>query len=167
MQAPAAEADAQNAIAVTGTRVRAPNLAARRGDWNACTVDDPAGSLSACRKAVARAVKGAAAQADLAEGLSRAWQGDTDAAIAALGRAIAAAPKSAFAYLNRGLAYRGSGDLDRALADLDRAVKYAPSEARTYYNRSVVLRERGAVARARRDEERAAELDPVYAGIVP
>jgi tetratricopeptide (TPR) repeat protein len=151
---------------VTGTRVRAPNLGARRGDWNACTVEDPGRSLPACRKAVARAVKGASAQADLAEGLDLAWRGETDEAVAAFGRAIATAPKSSFLYLNRGLTYRRSGDLDRALADLNRAVDYAPGEARTYYNRSLILRDRGAVARARRDEERAVDLDPRYAEIV-
>jgi tetratricopeptide (TPR) repeat protein len=148
-------------IVVTGTRVAAP----RRGDWNACTVDDPGRDLANCRKRLGRAARGEAAE-QLAEGLGRAWQGETGAAIAAFDRTIASAPQSAFAYLNRGLAWRRSGDLGRALADLDRAVKYAPGEARNYYNRSLVLRAQGATARARRDAERAVELDPSYADVV-
>jgi tetratricopeptide (TPR) repeat protein len=148
-------------IVVTGTRV----AAARRGDWNACTVDDPGRSLAECRKRLSRAAKGEAS-AHLAEGLGHAWGGETVEAIAAFDRAIASAPTSAFAYLNRGLARRRSGDLARALADLDRAVKYAPGEARNYYSRSLVLRQQGATTRARRDEERAVELDPAYAGVV-
>lgn len=167
--APLAEAEARTendnaSVVVTGTRVRA----IPRGDWNACTVDDPARSLSKCRKQVDRAYKrpAAAAAVQVSEGLSRAWEGDTDAAIAAFDRAIAIAPKSALAYLNRGLAWRRNGDLGRALADLDQAVKLAPREARTYYNRSLVLRAQGAAARARRDEERALDLDPRYGDVV-
>ena len=153
--------DAAANIVVTGTRVAAPS----RGDWNACTVDDPGRSLDACRKRLARAAKGEAA-ARLAAGIGHAWAGETDSAIADFDRAIAAAPTSAAAYLNRGLAWRRSGDLGRALADLDRAVKYGPGEARNYYNRSLILRQQGAAGRARRDEERAIELDPAYAEVV-
>jgi len=167
-------AEAGQGIVATGTRAAPANRAQareqapRRGDWNACTVDDPDRNLAACRKIVRRALKGAPAQAqsDLADGLNLAWQGETGEAIAAFDRAIAAAPGSAFAYLNRGMAYRHRGDLERALADLDRAVDHAPAEARVYYNRSLVLRASGAVARARRDEQRAVELDPAYAGLV-
>jgi tetratricopeptide (TPR) repeat protein len=163
-RAPAAAqpfASDESNIVVTGSRVATP----RRGDWNACTVDDPGRSLDACRKRLGRAAKGDAA-AHLAAGLGHAWGGDTDEAIADFDRAIASAPGSAFAYLNRGLAWRRSGNLDRALADLDRAVKYGPGEARNYYGRSQILRQQGATGRARRDEERAIELDPAYAQVV-
>ena len=156
-----ADANDASSIVVSGTRIAGP----RRGDWNACTVDDPGRDLASCRKRLDRAVKGEAAE-HLVEGIGHAWEGDTDEAIAAFDQAIASAPRSAFAYLNRGLARRRSGDLGRALADLDRAVTIAPGEARNYYSRSLVLRQQGAAARARRDEERAVELDPSYAEVV-
>ncbi|HEU0100452.1 MAG TPA: tetratricopeptide repeat protein [Allosphingosinicella sp.] len=177
-------------VVVTGTRIRRPNLnsavpvtsigseefasdrraarAARRGDWNACTIDDPGRSLDRCRASAATLARGARgrASAPLADGLDRAWSGDLEGATAAFDRAIELAPRSSTAWLNRGLAWRRRGDLDRALADLDRAVLYAPGDARAYYHRSLVLRERGDLRRARADEERAVQLDPRYAPLV-
>jgi hypothetical protein len=174
-------------IVVTGSRIRRPNLessvpittvggeefsargaASRRGDWNACTVEDPRRELSACRRDVGSVSRGASgkAGAHLGDGLSRAWERDWEAAIAAFDRAVALAPRSSAAYLNRGLAWRSRGDLDRALADLDRAILYAPQAARGYYHRSLVLRERGDLRRARSDEARAVELDPAYERVV-
>jgi hypothetical protein len=181
----AAEADGE--VVVTGSRIRRPNLEStvpitsvgddsisvtgsrmRRGDWNACTVDDPRRDLSACRRDVATVARGASgkAAAPLADGLSRAWEGDLEAAVEAFGRAAELAPRSAAAYLNRGLARRRLGDSGGALADLDRAVANAPQAARVYYHRSRLLRERGESRRARADEERAVELDPSYAELV-
>lgn len=179
--APAGAAGENDQIVVTGTRIARPNLTSsspvtvvgdlgessarsaraapsRRGDWNACTIDDPGRSLAACRKSADPAT--AAAQLD--DGLSRAWEGDLDSAIASFDRAIELAPRSSAAYLNRALAWRRRGDLDRALADLDRAVRYSPRAARYYYHRSLVLRQRGDDRRARADEERAVALDPRY-----
>jgi hypothetical protein len=183
--APAA-ADAEE-IVVTGSRIRNPDLgsplavtsiggeefdragkADRRGDWNACTIDDPRRDLRACRSDVASVARGASgkASAPLAEGLSNAWKGDLEAAVAAFDRAIQLAPRSAAAHLNRGLARRRLGDGDRALADLNRAVTYAPQSARVYYHRSLLLRERGEARRALADERRAVELDADYAELV-
>lgn len=177
-------------VVVTGTRIRNPNLASsipitvvgednitvtgtrsnyaaprRRGDWNACTIDDPGRSLAACRKRGDRAAKAASsgAAAQIAEGLSRAWEGDLDSAIASFDRAIEIEPRSSAAYLNRALAWRRRGDLDRALADLDRAVRYSPRAARYYFHRSLVHRQQGDNRRALADEERAVALDPRYA----
>jgi hypothetical protein len=152
----------ESAIVVSGTRIQRRSPA--RGDWNACTVDDPGRSLERCRKLVDRAQKGEAGRASgpMGDGLSKAWEGDVEGAIRAFDRAVEAAPRSSAAYLNRGLAYRRSGDLDHALADLDRAVRYAPASARAYYNRSLVLRQLGDTRRARADEQRAAELDRRY-----
>jgi tetratricopeptide (TPR) repeat protein len=154
-------------IVLTATR-RGNAKASQRGDWNACTVDDPKQSLSGCRSLVNPAAMGAAGQAAarIADGLALAWEGDIEAAIGRFDQAIAIAPKSAFAYLNRGLAKRRIGDLDGALADLDRAVLHARTSARAYYNRSRVLRERGDARRARADEGRAVDLDPDYGEIV-
>ena len=158
-----AESD-DGAITVTGTRSRyaAPR---RRGDWNACTVDDPGQSLAACRRlgdAAAKRASGAAA-ARMAEGLSQAWDGELEAAIASFDRAIELSPRSSAAYLNRALARRRLGDLDGALADLDRAVRFSPRAARYYFHRSLILRQRGDHRRAEADEERAVALDPRYA----
>jgi tetratricopeptide (TPR) repeat protein len=192
---PAADAAAETSggdITVTGTRIQRPNLesampvtsvgseefragdrraaarAARRGDWNACTIDDPGQSLERCRGpigTVARGARGEAAE-PLSDGLASAWKGDFEGATASFDRAIALSPRSSTAWLNRGLAWRRLGDLDKALADLDRAVLYAPNDARAYYHRALVHRERGDPRRARADEERAVQLDPRYAPLV-
>lgn len=139
-----------------------------RGDWNACTIDDPKRSLAACKSLVNPAAKGVKGQADsyLADGLSLAWQGNVDRAITAFDRAIMINPKSSLAYLNRGLAWRRKGEGERALADLDRAVKLAPNMARSYYSRSLVQRDRGNNRRAKADQSRAMDLDPEYEAVI-
>ena len=88
------------------------------------------------------------AAARIADGLSRAWQGDLDGALAAFDRAIAADPRSALAHLNRGLIWRRRGDLKKAEADLDRAVAYAPTSPQARFHRDRVLREAGAAGAA-------------------
>ncbi|HEX8223458.1 MAG TPA: tetratricopeptide repeat protein [Allosphingosinicella sp.] len=166
-------------IVVTGSRIARPNLqsaspltvvesagaataarasaarSARRGDWNACTIEDPRRSLSGCQ-----------VPAEAADGLERAWKGDWQGAARAFDSAVAAAPRSSPAYLNRGLARRRAGELEAALADLDRAVRFSPRTARYYYHRGRVLRQLGDSVRARADEARAVELDPRYAALV-
>ncbi len=166
---PAARAEAaelSDEVVVTGAaRSRA---APRRGDWNACTVDDPQQSLSGCKRWVNPGAKGAAgvAAAHLADGLARAWQGEWERAIGAFDQAIALQPKSAFAYLNRGLARQRNGEPARAAADLDLAIRHAPYAARGYYSRSLLRRERGDARGAAADAERAVELDPRYAAVL-
>lgn len=159
----AQNADALQDIIVTSVR-RNPAWLEGRGDWNACTVNDPDQKLTACRQFVNPAGKGKSgvAAAHLADGLAHAWRGDPDAAIAEFNEAIIAAPRSSFAYLNRGLAFQRRGDQDKALADLNKAVRYAPHAARTYYNRSILLRERGDAKRADADLQRAIDLDSRY-----
>jgi tetratricopeptide (TPR) repeat protein len=154
-------------IVVTGL-ARSAARRAGRGDWNACTVNDPSQRLSACKKLVNPAAPGPAGQAaaHIADGLSLAWRDDLDGAIAAFDQAIAASPRLSFAYLNRGLAYAQKGELARALADLDQAVRYAPGAARNYYNRSLLWRRRGDTRRAEADETRAVDLDPRYEAVV-
>jgi tetratricopeptide (TPR) repeat protein len=161
----AAAADEANSdVVVTGARIAGRDPYAARGDWNACTVNDPEQSLRGCRGAVGIGAKGQAgeAAASLSQGLALAWQNDWRGAIAAFDRAIALKPKSAFAYLNRGLAYQREGNLARAAADLDLAIKYAPYAARGYYNRGLLRRERGDVRGANADAARAAEMDSGY-----
>ncbi len=164
-----AEAKKMDSFAAGGRNKPAAMARARTDDrstvdqaaWNACTINDPARSLSACRQLIKPGAKGSEgrAAAHLADGLSLAWQGDIDRAIAALDRAIAIAPKMSAAYLNRGLAYQRQGDTRRALSDLDQAVRLAPRMAQGYYSRSQVLRQRGDVARANADRARAMALD--------
>jgi tetratricopeptide (TPR) repeat protein len=127
------------------------------GDWNACTVNDPARSLESCTEL---------SSGPVAEGLSRAWRGDLDGAIAAFDQAIAGSQQPGLAYLNRGLVYERRGDHDRALADLDRAVRQAPGSARAYYNRSLALYRNGDKDRAAADADRATELDPRYGAVI-
>jgi hypothetical protein len=162
-----AAADMAESVVVTARR-RATPKPVGRGDWNACTVNDPGHSLSGCKTLFDPGAAGPAgrAAAHLADGLSRAWQGDFDGAIAAFDQAIDIAPRLSFAYLNRGLAYQHRGELDRAIADLDRAVRYAPGVARGYYNRSLLLRQRGDADRASTDEDRAVRIDPRYDAVV-
>jgi tetratricopeptide (TPR) repeat protein len=166
----AAESDNGAAsIVVTGSRVgKAAANAARRGDWNACTVDDPDRRLDRCERQVNPKAKGDAgrAAARIADGLEKAWAGDMDAAIAAFDAAIAIRPEDAFAHLNRGLALRQRGEIEQAVAEYDAAIRYAPQEARGYYHRSVALRAMGETKRAERDEERAVSLDSRYEELV-
>lgn len=176
MAARTAEArDEAEAVVVTGSRIAASGFARRaeakrvrsvaraagNGAWDACTVRDSAQNLSACKNLVdpgARGRNGRAA-AQVADGLSAAWRGDYDAAIAAFDRAIDQSPRLAFAWLNRGLAREQKGDTARALADLDKAVRLAPNTARVYYQRSLFLGRQGDARSARADWERAARLD--------
>lgn len=151
-------------IVVSGTRATRSRAAAMRGDWNACTVNDPQQSLPRCKRLVDTGKKGSAgvAAAHLADGLTRAWQQEWRGAIDAFDKAIALEPRLAFAYLNRGLAWQHEGELERAGADLDLAVRYAPRAARGYYNRSLVRRQRGDERGARADLARAVDLDSRY-----
>lgn len=157
---------AEESVVVTGARIAARGTP-RRGDWNACTVNDPSRTLSRCKKLANVGAKAVRAQADahLSDGLKQAWDGDLDGAITAFDQAIAVAPDLSVAYLNRGLAYDRQGESARAIADLDRAVRHAPQSARAYYNRSLLLRKQGDTKRADVDEQRAINLDARYQAI--
>lgn len=151
---PAASASATDNIVVTGALRRASNGSV------ACTLDDPRQDVSLCKAWInpgAHGDKGRAA-AHVADGLTRAWQGDMHGAIEAFDAAIAVAPKMGIAYLERSQAYARLGDTDRALDDADKAVRYAP-DARTYANRAALWRQRGEAGKARADERRAAALE--------
>lgn len=148
------------ATRVNGNEARAARAASRRGDWNACTIDDPRQSVDACRKRVDPATP-------LGEGIVKAWEGDLDGAIGAFDRAIAAQPRKAAAWLNRGLAHAREGDYDKALADLDRVIRIEPGAARNFYHRSVVYRGLGDTRRADRDATRALEMDSRYRDLIP
>lgn len=155
-------------VVVTGSRVRRPDMASRRGDWNACTVDDPAQSLAGCGALANAGAKGdeGRAAARVAEGLSHAWNGENDGAVNDFSAAIAIQPRMAMAYLNRALVYQRLGESGRALTDLDRAVRYAPYSARGYYLRSLLRERMGDSARARADAERAVQIDARYRAVL-
>jgi hypothetical protein len=172
---PAAVSKKQNAEASSGmedmvvtAQRRSNSKRGERGDWNACTVNDPSRNLALCKRLVDPGAKGPKGQAaaHIADGLRRAWQGDSNEAIAAFDKAIAVTPKSAFAWLNRGLVRQQEGDLDDALADFDQAVRLDPLSARGYYSRSLIQRERGDTRKADRDAQRAVELDDRYEDVV-
>jgi tetratricopeptide (TPR) repeat protein len=167
-----AESGAEEVV-VTGSRInaaarRVAQRAAERGEWNACTINDPRRSLAACKNLINPAANGDAgrAAARVADGLSLAWRGDASGAIRAFDQAIAIAPRLSIAYLNRGLAYHDNGDTDRALADLNQAVRY-DANARNYYNRALIRRQAGDIRRALADEDRAIRLDGNYEDVVP
>ena len=160
------ESDDSN-IVVSGSQRRGSRAARRRGDWNACTVNDPEQSLRGCKSLLGTGKRGAggAAAAHLSEGLAKAWQGDWSGAIERFDQAIALQPRLAFAYLNRGLARQQLGEMDRAAADLDLAIRNAPQSARGYYQRSLVRRMRGDERGASADMARAETLDPRYGAL--
>lgn len=173
--APAAEeaADVATAnIVVTGSRVQQRQVSrvplaplavvqtSARGDWNACTIEDPARALAQCRQAIA------GAPAPFADGLSAAWRGDLDGALAAFDAATRRARAFAPAYLNRGLVHARKGDLARAIADLDRAIRIDPNVARFYYHRSRLHAQSGEAQKAQGDARRAVRLDPAYRAVL-
>ncbi|HWI85315.1 MAG TPA: tetratricopeptide repeat protein, partial [Sphingomonas sp.] len=162
------ESKTDSNIVVTGTRANRDRRSSRRGDWNACTVNDPQQTLRGCNSQLNSRLKGTAgeAAARLSEGLSAAWQGEWDEAIRAFDKAIALKPKFAFAFLNRGLAYQRNGDLERAAADFDLAVKYEPSEPRNYYSRGMARRLLGDKRGADRDLATAVSLDADYRDMI-
>lgn len=131
-----------------------------RGDWNACTIEDPARALAQCRQAIA------GAPAPFADGLSAAWRGDLDGALAAFDAATRRARAFAPAYLNRGLVHARKGDLARAIADLDRAIRIDPNVARFYYHRSRLHAQSGEAQKAQGDARRAVRLDPAYRAVL-
>jgi tetratricopeptide (TPR) repeat protein len=177
--APTASADQGSAdnIVVTGSRVsrsnltsNTPTIVATRSATRvaqACTIEDANEDLRACTRIAdpaAAGAKGRAATA-LADGLTRAWAGDTDGAIAAFDRAIGQSPL-AIAYLNRGLAWQRKGDMARARADFDRAIKRSPGDARGYYWRSRWFDAQGDSDHAERDADKAVKLDPSYEALL-
>lgn len=131
-----------------------------RGDWNACTVEDPARALDQCRRLTA------GAPTAFAEGLSAAWRGDDARALAAFDATVRRARSFADGYLNRGLVHARQGNLEAAIADLDRAIRLDPNAARSYYQRSLLHARAGAAEKAGGDARRALRLDPAYRAVI-
>jgi Tetratricopeptide repeat len=157
----------ESSIVVTGSHISS-NKPVGRGDWNACTVNDPGRALARCQKLARKAPKAIRSQAEihLSDGLKHAWNGELDKAVAAFDAGIAIAPDLSAAYLNRGLVYGWQGNSEAAIADLNRAVQLSPKSARAYYNRSVLLRKYGNSKRADADEQQAINLNPRYHAVI-
>ncbi len=157
----------ESSLIVTGSRL-SRSRSTQRGDWNACTVNDPDRRLDRCRKLADRVPKAVRNQVEnyLSDGLQRAWNGELEGALAAFDAAIKVSPDLPSAYLNRGLVYDRHGKSAAAIADLNLAVRFSPNSARGYYNRSVLLRKNGEAKRARTDELQAVKLDLRYNNII-
>jgi len=156
----------ESAIVVTSAR-KAAARPVPRGDWNACTVNDPGRTLARCQKLARNAANSVRSQAEsyLSDGLKNAWDGQLEKAIEAFDAAIEVSPDLSEAYLNRGLVYDQQGNGEAAIADLNLAVRFSPRSARVYYNRSVLLKKYGKLKRAQADEQRAIKLDARYEAI--
>ena len=96
----------------------------------------------------------------IAKGVEYGRQGNYDAAIAELTRAIELKPKSSMAYWNRGIAYYYKKNLDQAISDYTKAIKLDRNSIEAYYERSRAYAEKGAYSQASSDLQKVLELDP-------
>lgn len=90
----------------------------------------------------------------------KASQGDYQAAIALLNRAIALCPDSAIDYNNRGLMYYRDRQIPEALKDLSRALEIDPNLDSAYNNRANCHAIKGDLVRAIADYDTALDLNP-------
>jgi tetratricopeptide (TPR) repeat protein len=90
----------------------------------------------------------------------RGHNGDTNGAIADLGRAIELDPKSAAAYYNRGLGKRDKGDFDGAISDFDHAIELKANDHEFYNDRGIAKRGKGDNDGAIADYSKSIEIDP-------
>lgn len=157
----------ESSIIVTGA-LRSSTKALSRGDWNACTVNDPERTLALCRSLAVKAPKAlrSQAQAYFSDGLIQSWTGQFEKAVSAFDAVIEIAPNFAEGYLNRGLVNEILGNRDAAIADLNRAVRLSPRSARAFYSRSMLMRKYGNAKRADADAQQAINLDPRYKEIL-
>jgi len=96
----------------------------------------------------------------IAKGVEYGRQGNYDAAIAELTRAIELKPKSSMAYWNRGIAYYYKKNLDQAISDYTKAIKLDRKYIEAYYERSRAYVEKGAYSQADSDLQQVLALDP-------
>ncbi|HEV2845672.1 MAG TPA: tetratricopeptide repeat protein [Thermoanaerobaculia bacterium] len=81
-------------------------------------------------------------------------------AVEAYGKALAADPKDANAWLNQGVAFQGLRDLAGAERSFRKAVELDPANARAHYNLGSLLAGKGDRTEAIRHLESAVRLDP-------
>jgi predicted TPR repeat methyltransferase len=86
--------------------------------------------------------------------------GETQAAVEALGEAVALAPQDAAAWLDLGFARRAAGLTREALEAFERAAELTPQVARVWLALGLAAKELSAVARAETALEKAVALDP-------
>lgn len=93
-------------------------------------------------------------------GLAALNRGNPNQAIQLIGRALAAAPGFAPAYVNLGNAQRAANRLADACASYRRAIALQPDSASAHSNLGLVLYQQGDLTAALASGERALELDP-------
>jgi tetratricopeptide (TPR) repeat protein len=93
-------------------------------------------------------------------GLSYAYTGDYQQALADFNSAIELDPDFLSAYVSRCETYRRLGDYQKATADCNRAIDLDPDWANAYINRGLIRSESGDTQGAIADYNKAIELDP-------
>ncbi len=104
------------------------------------------------------------AVAHLFRGVGYHAVGDSQKALADLGKALQLNPKLAIAYVSRGNVHHAAADHDAAIADYNRALEINPRNVVAYANRGVVYKDLGDVDRAMADLNHAIKLKPTFAG---
>jgi tetratricopeptide (TPR) repeat protein len=105
----------------------------------------------------ARAVK------DYEEGLKKAKDGKTEAAMAAYRRAIGAAPNFYLAHNNLGVLYMNAGQAEPAIGHFEQAIRLNDRPAQPFTNLGRIYLDRGDLERASQVLEQALRKDPASA----
>jgi eukaryotic-like serine/threonine-protein kinase len=96
-------------------------------------------------------------------GVSLAFQGQLDGAIACFEKAIALDAKLANAHTNLGNVLADKGQLDKAIACHKKAIALEPKHTEAYYNLGKALHDKGQLDEALTYYKKATELDPKHA----
>jgi Tfp pilus assembly protein PilF len=103
-----------------------------------------------------------AARDDFEGGVRALEQGQYDAAIAKLAKAVEAAPDATSAHIDLAIAYRETGDLARAQASLEAALAHNSHHPVALNELGIVHRRTGRFAQARQSYEQALALYPGF-----
>lgn len=95
-------------------------------------------------------------------GLIAHMKGDSQTAIALIGRAIAVNPKDPFAHCNLGNALLALQRYEAALAAYDAALQYKPDMVQACYNRGTTLLDLRRAAQALESFDRTLQIDPGF-----
>jgi serine/threonine protein kinase/tetratricopeptide (TPR) repeat protein/class 3 adenylate cyclase len=87
-------------------------------------------------------------------------QGQTDLALADLGRAIEIDSRSTSSYYSRGMIWSRQGNLERAIADFTQVTQLNPKYAPGFYQRGIAWARQGDLRRAIEDFTRSIECSP-------
>ncbi|MCK5706856.1 MAG: tetratricopeptide repeat protein [Candidatus Aureabacteria bacterium] len=89
--------------------------------------------------------------------------GNFDAAILDLEKAIEINPKFAEAYNNRGIAYYNKGNTDEAISSFNKSIEIDPRNVDAYSNRGIAYDGKGKPDEAISDFNKSIEIDPEFA----